>query len=93
MVGLRTMLAWPFVEGLSNPVVLGLLSVSPLVMCKPAIDPYPWRNHAQLRGGSIAERLMSKLAYGWVERCSDLAGCGILHRNISTVAIPSLQLH
>ena len=54
-------------------------------MCKPAIDPYPWRNHAQLGGGSVAERLMSTLAYGWVERCSGVAGCGlILHQNIST---------
>ena len=36
----------------------------------------PWGNHAQLRGGSAAERLMSALAYGWVECCSDVAGCG-----------------
>ena len=33
-------------------------------------------NHAQLRGGSVAERLMSTMAYGWVERCSDVVGCG-----------------
>ena len=26
---------------------------------------------------------MSTLAYGWVERCSDVAGCGILHQKIS----------
>ena len=25
---------------------------------------------------------MSMLAYGWVERCSDVAGCGILHQKI-----------
>ena len=29
---------------------------------------------------------MSTLAYGWVERCSDVAGCGwILHQKISAV--------
>ena len=27
-------------------------------------------------GGSVAERLMSTLAYGWVERCSDVASYG-----------------
>ena len=27
-------------------------------------------------GGGVAERLMSTLAYGWVERCSNIAGCG-----------------
>ena len=45
-------------------------------MCKPASVPYSLGNHAQLGGGSVAERLMSTLAYGWVERCSDVAGCG-----------------
>ena len=29
VVGLRTVLAWPIVEGLSNPTVFGLLTVSP----------------------------------------------------------------
>ena len=33
-------------------------------------------NHAQLGGGSGVEILISTLAYGWVERCSDIAGCG-----------------
>ena len=33
-------------------------------------------NHAQLKGGSVAERLNNALAYGWVERCSDIVGCG-----------------
>ena len=38
-------------------------------------------NHAQLGGGSVAEILKSTLAYGWVERCSDVAGCGrVLHK-------------
>ena len=43
----------------------------------------PCGNHAQLGGGSVAERLMSTLAYGWVEHCSEVAGCGILHQKIS----------
>ena len=34
----------------------------------------PWGNHAQLGGGSVAKRLMSTLAYGWLEHCSDVAG-------------------
>ena len=33
-------------------------------------------NHAQLGGCSDAERLMSTLAYGWVERFNDVASCG-----------------
>ena len=36
----------------------------------------PCGNHAHLGGGSAAGRLMSALSYGWVERCSDVAGCG-----------------
>ena len=35
----------------------------------------PCGNHAQFVGGSAAERLMSALAYGWVEHCNDVAGC------------------
>ena len=35
----------------------------------------PCGNHAQLRGGNDAEILMSTLAYGWVERCSNIASC------------------
>ena len=33
-------------------------------------------NHAQLGDGSDAERMMSRLAYSWVERCSNTASCG-----------------
>ena len=33
-------------------------------------------NHAQLKGFNVSERLKSTLAYGWVEHCSDIAGCG-----------------
>ena len=35
----------------------------------------PCGNHAKLRGGSDAERVRSTLAYGWVERCSDITSC------------------
>ena len=40
-------------------------------------------NHAQLGGGGVAERLRSTLAHGWVERCSDIAGCEELRLKIS----------
>ena len=32
-------------------------------------------NHAKIKGGSGAERLMSTLAYSWVERCNGIASC------------------
>ena len=51
----------------SRCLALVCVSLCPLVPCG---------NHAQLGGGSGAERLMSPLAYGWVERCSDIASCG-----------------
>ena len=35
---------------------------------------------------------MSTVAYGWVEHCSDVAVCGILHQKLSTAVISSLQL-
>ena len=35
----------------------------------------PWGTHAQLGDGSVAKRLMSTLAYGWVECCNDITGC------------------
>ena len=36
-------------------------------------------------GGSVAERLNSTLAYGWVEHCSDIAGCKTSSAKISTL--------
>ena len=45
-------------------------------LCVSLLVPYSLGNHAQLGGGSVAERLRSTLAYGWVERCSDVASCG-----------------
>ena len=44
-------------------------------LCVSLLVPYSLENHAQLGGGSVAERLRSTLAYGWVEHCSDVAGC------------------
>ena len=37
-------------------------------LCVSLFDPYTLGNHAQLDGGSVADGLMSTLAYGWVER-------------------------
>ena len=45
-------------------------------LCVIMLFPSALWNHAQLGGGSDAERLMSTLAYGWVEHCSDIASCG-----------------
>ena len=36
-------------------------------LCVSLLVPYSLENHAQLKGGSIAERLRSTLAYDWVE--------------------------
>ena len=45
-------------------------------LCVSLLFPSALWNHAQLRGGSDANRLMNTLAYGWVERCSDVASYG-----------------
>ena len=47
-----------------------------LAMCMSMLFLSSLWNHAQLGGGSDAGRLMSTLAYGWVEHCSDVASCG-----------------
>ena len=50
-------------------------------------------NHAQLEGGNVAERLRSTIAYGWVERCSGVAGCGrVLHKISNLVYFTSTIL-
>ena len=54
-------------------------------LCVSLLVPYSLVNHAQLRGGSIAKRFRSMLAYGWVERCSDVAGCGTNSYKISNL--------
>ena len=47
-----------------------------LAMCVSLLFFSSLWNHARLRGGSDAESLTSTLAYGWVERCSDVASFG-----------------
>ena len=64
-----------------------------LATCEPASVPLiPCGNHAQLEGASVAERLMSALAYGWVERCSDVASCGPTYFKISILMLNLLKL-
>ena len=67
-------LGW-LVDGLINPTVLACWFVYSW-LCVSLLVPYSLGNHAHLGGGSVAERLRSTLAYGWVERCSDVASCG-----------------
>ena len=47
-----------------------------VLFCVSMLFPISLWNHAQLEGDSGAEKLMSTLAYGWVERCNDVASCG-----------------
>ena len=77
------MLAW--LGKSKNPSVIGLtmfgcdywLDYGCIVLLCVSLCPLvPCGNHAQLGGGSDVERLRSTLAYGWVERCSDIASCG-----------------
>ena len=70
-------LVWPICWWPDKPSSVGLAVLCPLGHVKACNLPLFQRNHAQLRGGSVAEILMSMLAYGWVERCSDVAGCGV----------------
>ena len=46
-----------------------------VLMCVSLCSPVPCGNHAQLGGGSGAERLRSTSTYGWLECCSDIASC------------------
>ena len=46
------------------------------LLCVSMCPLVPYGNHAQLGGGSDAERVRSTLAYGWVECCSNIASCG-----------------
>ena len=77
------MLAW--LSKSKNPPVSGLTVFGcgywldygcMVLLCVNLCSLVPYGNHAQLRGGNANERLMSTLAYGWVERCSDIASCG-----------------
>ena len=46
------------------------------LLCVSLCPLVPYENHAQLGGGSDAERVRSTLAYGWVERYNDKSSCG-----------------
>ena len=79
------MLAW--LSKSKNPVVSGMtvfrcgcwLESSCLaLLCESLCPLVPCGNHAQLEGGSDAERVRSTVAYGWVEHCSDIASCGTI---------------
>ena len=76
-----TLLAWLICCLPDKPNCVGLAEMCTLVVllslvrCKPVSSLF-LGNHARLGGGSVAERLRSTRAYGWVERCSDAAGCG-----------------
>ena len=76
------MLAWlsksknPSVSGLSVfGCGYGIDSGCLALLCVSLCPLVPCGNHAQLGGGSDAERVRSTLAYGWVERCCDKASC------------------
>ena len=63
---------------LINATTLDWMSfVAPLAMYESASVPLFLEEIIPISGGSVAEILMSALAYGWVERCSDIAGCGM----------------
>ena len=77
------MLAW--LSKSKNPSISGLAmfgcgywldSGCLALLCVSLCPLVPCGNHAQLGGGSDAERVRSTLAYGWVERCNDIASCG-----------------
>ena len=75
----------PWLSRSKNPSVSGLAvfgcgywldSRCLTLLCVSLCPLVPCGNHAQLGGGSDAERVRSTLAYGWVERSSDKASCG-----------------
>ena len=49
---------------------------SGMLQCVSLLVPYSLGNHARIGGGSVTKRLRSMLAYGWVEHCRDVDGCG-----------------
>ena len=54
-------------------------------LCVSLLVPYSLENHAQLGAGSVADKLRSMMAYGWVEHCSDVASCGTSSYKISNL--------
>ena len=77
------MLAW--LSKSKNPLVSGLtmfgcghwLDSRRLALLGVSLCPLvPCGNHAQLEGGSDADKLRSTPTYGQVEHCRDIASCG-----------------
>ena len=88
---LRTVLAWLVCWKPVKPSCVGLLFMSPW-LCISLQWTLILEESCPARGWQRCWELMSKLAYGWVERCSDVAGCGwILHQKISAAVTSSLQ--
>ena len=89
------MLSW--LSKSKNPPVSGLAVFGSgrclALLCVSLCPLVPCGNHAQLRGGSDAERVRSTLAYGWVERCSDIASCREVSSQDKYSCILSLQLY
>jgi len=52
VIGPWTVLAWPICWWPNKPNGVGLADCVPR-LCVTLLDPYPWRNHAQLGGGSV----------------------------------------
>ena len=76
---------WDWLGKSKNPSVIGLtvfgcdywLDCGCIVLLCASLCPLvPCGNHAQLGGGSGAERLRTTLTYVWVECCSDIASYG-----------------
>ena len=63
------------------------------LLCVSLCPLFPYGNHAQLGGGSDAERVRSTLAYGWVECCSEIASCRESSSQDKYSFILSLQLY
>ena len=83
MVSLRTMLAWLVCWKPVKPSCVGLFFMSPWLCISLQLTLIP-EESCPARGWQCVERLMRTLAYGWVERCSDIAGCGwSIHQQIS----------
>ena len=76
-----TLLAWLICYSPEKPNCVGLAELCTLVvllslaMCKTVSSLFLGES-CPARGGNVAEKLRSTRAYGWVERCSDVAGCG-----------------
>ena len=86
-----TVLAWPIGWWPDKPSCVGLTDYVPR-LCVSLPWPLSLEESCPTRGWQCAERLMSTLAYGWVECCSDIVGCGrVLHWKISAVVTSSLQ--